>query len=355
MIMDPRNTAREALRDSVKCWSDFVSKCLTKRLDAGPFEDYVKLIFARHPLTPEVIADFLLQPQASNCVSPDPRIPPYISVLTQLRYIDAVSILRSLYRYSSLHTQTPLQAQGQDHDQDRDQDHQQEEREREKEKEREKDGEEEGKDATAKEHGHEKTLPGDTKHEAQQDTLRPSRTRWKSSSWLEEVMFYHVIRLVVEGTASKDSRTALELIHVTSKWMSLFAAASNSMAAEMLSGTLQDPQVRHDMEVSRAAFVPLLLRLVDNPALVKVISHPSAKGMRPVTAIFCIINCFPHACHMLTIVISTTERIFRQPYILCACFPACPPVRGEARNVQNGSPSPSGPGRKEQPSCQCHG
>ncbi|KAH0493780.1 hypothetical protein TgHK011_000431 [Trichoderma gracile] len=279
MTMDPRDTAREALRDSVNCWSSFVSKCLTKRLDAGPFEEYVKLVFARHPLTPEVIADFLLQPQASNCVSPDPRIPPYVSVLTQLRYIDAVSILRSLYRYSSLHAQTPLQTQG--HHEDQDQDHRQQPPQG---REQQKEGEGEGKDAPAKEHEHEheheKTLLGDAKNDAQHDTLRPSRTRWKSSSWLEEVMFYHVIRLVVEGTASKDSRTALELIHVTSKWMSLFAAASNSMAAEMLSGSLQDPQVRHDMEVSRAAFVPLLLRLVDNPALVKVISHPSAKAPR---------------------------------------------------------------------------
>ncbi|UKZ83590.1 hypothetical protein TrVFT333_011399 [Trichoderma virens FT-333] len=209
--MESRISPTEALRGSIRYWNDFISKCLTKRLDAGPFEDYVKLVFAKHQLTPDIIADFFLQPQKSNCVSPDPRI--------------------------------PAQEQGKELGQDQEQ----------------------------AEGGIQ--LDGETK----KDGTQPSQTRWKSSSWLEEVMFYHVIRLVVEGTALKDSRTALELMHIISKWMSLFSAASNSMAADMLAGGLQDPQVRHEMEVSRAAFVPLLLRLVDNPALVKAISHPAGK------------------------------------------------------------------------------
>ncbi|KAL7797476.1 mediator complex, subunit Med5 [Trichoderma ceciliae] len=245
--MERRISASEALRDSIKYWSDFISKCLTKRLDAGPFEDYVRLVFSKHQLPPEIIADFFLRPQKSNCVSPDPRVPPYISVLTQLRYVDAASILRALYRYSSLHAQIPRQAQR----------------------------DEEGINGEGKGEGE-----GEGEGETKQDPKRSSPTRWKSSSWLEEVMFYHVIKLVVEGTAFKDSRTALELAHVISKWMSLFAVASNSMATDMLGGSLQDPQLRHEMEVSRAAFVPLLLRLVDNAALVKVISHPAAKGPR---------------------------------------------------------------------------
>lgn len=170
----------------------------------------------------------------SNCVSPDPRIPPYVSVLTKLRYTDAVSILRALYRYSSLHALVPEQTQ--------------------------QDG-------------------GDGEGAANQDAKHVSSLKWKSSSWLEEVMFYHVIKLLVEGVAFKDSRTALELIHITSKWMTLFTLASNSMTADMLGGSLQDPQVRHDMETAWGALVPLVLRLVDNAAFVKVISQPSAKGM----------------------------------------------------------------------------
>lgn len=94
-------------------------------------------------------------------------------------------------------------------------------------------------------------------------------------------MFYHVIKLLVEGTVFRDSRTALELIHISSKWMSLFTTASNAMTADMLGGSLQDPQVRHEMETAWGALVPLVLRLVDNAAFVKIISQPSAKGMIP--------------------------------------------------------------------------
>lgn len=233
--MEGRIPISEALRESVKYWSNFVSKCLTRRLDATTFEDYVQLVQSKHRLPPEIIADFFMRPMKSNCVSPDPRIPPYVSVLTKLRYTDAVSILRSLYRYSSLHALVPEQPQH------------------------------EGDGANGE---------GATGQDAQQ----ASSLRWKSSSWLEEVMFYHVIKLLVEGTAFRDSRTALELIHISSKWMTLFTTASNSMTADMLGGSLQDPQVRHEMETAWGALVPLVLRLVDNAAFAKVISQPSAKG-----------------------------------------------------------------------------
>ncbi|PNP48362.1 hypothetical protein TGAMA5MH_00646 [Trichoderma gamsii] len=237
--MEGRIPLSEAFRESVKYWSSFVSKCLTKRLDASTFEDYVQLVQSKHRLPPEIIADFFIRPMKSNCVSPDPRIPPYVSVLTKLRYTDAVSILRALYRYSSLHALIPEQSQH------------------------------EGDGANGE---------GATRQDAQQ---APS-LRWKSSSWLEEVMFYHVIKLLVEGSAFKDSRTALELIHISSKWMVLFTTASNSMTADMLGGSLQDPQVRHEMETAWGALVPLVLRLVDNAAFVKVVSQPSAKGARKV-------------------------------------------------------------------------
>lgn len=236
--MEGRLTISEALRDSVKYWSNFVSRCLTKRLDASTFEDYVQLVQSKHRLPPEIIADLFVRPMKSNCVSPDPRIPPYVSVLTKLRYTDAVSILRALYRYSSLHALVPEQAQH---------------------------------------NGNEVNGEGATKQDAKQ---APS-IRWTSSSWFEEVMFYHVIKLLVEGTVFRDSRTALELIHISSKWMSLFTTASNAMTADMLGGSLQDPQVRHEMETAWGALVPLVLRLVDNAAFVKIISQPSAKGMIP--------------------------------------------------------------------------
>ncbi|KAK5993200.1 Mediator of RNA polymerase II transcription subunit 5 [Cladobotryum mycophilum] len=230
--MDGRVPAQVALRNAVTYWTDFIAKCISQRLDTDQFEQFIQLVYSKYTLPAGAIADFFLRPQLSNSVSPDPRIPPYIQVLTQLRYIDAPSILKALYKYSSLHAQIP---------------------------------------EVPPQHGGQDGNKGQIN--------RPPPIRWKSSSWAEEVMFYHVIKLVVEGTAFRDAQAALELVKVISKWMALFASASAAFAADML-GELQDPQVRHEMEVSRAAFVPLLLRLVDNDALVKAISKPFAKGPR---------------------------------------------------------------------------
>jgi mediator of RNA polymerase II transcription subunit 5 len=43
-------------------------------------------------------------------------------------------------------------------------------------------------------------------------------------------------------------------------------------------GDMQHSEIRNAMESSRAAFVPLLLRLVDNPDFIRAISRPNAVG-----------------------------------------------------------------------------
>ncbi|KOS18361.1 Mediator of RNA polymerase II transcription subunit 5 [Escovopsis weberi] len=232
--MDGRVPAQVALHAAVTFWTDFVAKCVSQRLETAQFEVLVQIVYSKHALPAGAIADFFLRPQPSNCVSLDPRIPPYIQVLTQLRYVDAPSILRALYKYSTLHSQVPdLTARGPDHGQDRN----------------------------------------------LEQGRGPAPTRWKGSSWAEEVMFYHVIKLLVEGSALRDTQAALDMVAIISKWMALFASVSTIYATGMLM-ELQDPQLRHEMDVSRGAFVPLLLRLVDNEALVKALGKPSARGHR---------------------------------------------------------------------------
>lgn len=92
-------------------------------------------------------------------------------------------------------------------------------------------------------------------------------------------MFYHVIKTVVEGSPFKDAKSGLELVAVICKWMDLFAAASAAFNSEMLAEK-QDFRGRDDMETARAAFVPLLLRLIDNMALLRVLGKQFAKGAR---------------------------------------------------------------------------
>ncbi|XWW96591.1 hypothetical protein V2A60_004568 [Cordyceps javanica] len=232
------------LRDATRYWSKFVARCISSRLESDRFRSFVRHVHAQHPLPALIVADLFLRPQPANRVSLDPRVPPYMTVLTQLGFTDAPSILRVLYKYSALHTyaaraKPPMLADGGDV--------------------KKKEGEKgEGGEGEAKQ---EKTV------------------RWQESSWAEEVMFYHVIKTMFEGIAFNDAKTGLELVSVTCKWMDLFVNASSAFAVDVLANK-HDRQAREEMETVRAALVPLLLRLVDNATLLRIISRPFAKGVR---------------------------------------------------------------------------
>lgn len=232
--MDSRTAAQGALRATIEFWKTFVSRCIAKRVDTDRFEVLVQQVYAEHPLPPAVIADFFLRPQPSNDNTLDPRIPPYLQVLTRLGYIDTPSVMRALYKYSSSHAQAQQQQQ-----------------------------------------------PNDDKNEAAQPPKAQIK-RWKSSYWAEEAIFYSLTKAVVEGRAIPDSTIALEVIKIISKYMTLFTAASTAFAADML-GQLHPPQIRDEMESARAGLVALLLRLCENDILVKAVSKPSAKGAQTCT------------------------------------------------------------------------
>ncbi|TVY79123.1 Mediator of RNA polymerase II transcription subunit 5 [Fusarium oxysporum f. sp. cubense] len=235
--MDSRAAAAEAMRSAIEYWSKFVARCISQRLDTEKFENYVRLVHDQHPLPPALVADFFLRPQPSNDNSLDPRIPPYLQVLTRLGYVDAPSILKALYKYSSLHAyaQQPNANDGKE---------------------------------TEKE-----TEQSDDK---EKDEQKQKVTRWKSSYWAEEVLFYGITKSVVEGKAIRDSKTALDMTRIISKLMVLFTTA---FAADMLE-QLHTAQVRDEMESSRAALVALLLRMCENDILVGAVSKPIAKDVR---------------------------------------------------------------------------
>ena len=234
--MDGRISATGALHAALVYWSQFFSQCVCSRLETSRFENYVKLVYPQYPLPPNLVADLFLRPQSSNHYNLDPRIPPYLQVLFRLGFIDTPSILKSLYKYSSSHTQSQPQPQ---------------------------------------------PAGADGPNE-KEPTKKP--LRWGNSYWSEEVIFYSLTKSVVEGKAIHDSKTALEVAKIISKWMTLFTAASTAFAADML-GQLQTSQaeIRDEMESSRAAFVALLLRLCENDLLVKAVSKPFAKGTLPPT------------------------------------------------------------------------
>ncbi|KAG6014232.1 hypothetical protein E4U43_006794, partial [Claviceps pusilla] len=228
--------ARRALRDAAQYWAKFVSQCIVKRLETNRFNEFIPLVHSQHPLPPILVAELFLRPQPYNEVSLDPRIPPYIQALSQLGYVDASSILRALYKYSSLQLKATAQTG---------------------------------------------SLDSRDNEQGQTGVNGTGRLRrWRSSAWVEEFMFYHVIKMMVEGTAMRDTKAALQLCHVISKWMELFTLVSTSFAADVIGNLQQNSQLRDELDVSRAAFIPLLLRLVETPLLVRAVSQPFAKGIR---------------------------------------------------------------------------
>ncbi|KAJ4250568.1 mediator complex subunit [Fusarium torreyae] len=238
--MDNRVAAGDAMRAAIEYWTQFVARCISQRLETDKFEAYVRLVHDQHPLPTALVADFFLRPQPSNDNSLDPRIPPYIQVLTKLGYVDTPSILKALYKYSSSHSYAQAQQQ---------QSNEGDEKDKEKKEEKEKENSQTPKNIT----------------------------RWKSSYWAEEVIFYGLTKAVVEGRAIPDSRTALDVAMIISKWMTLFTTASTAFAADMLE-QVHTAQVREELESSRAALVALLLRLCENEILVGAVSKPFAKG-----------------------------------------------------------------------------
>ncbi|OAR01201.1 hypothetical protein LLEC1_05680, partial [Akanthomyces lecanii] len=228
------SAARSALQEAAKYWSAFVARCIAQRLSSDRFQSFVQLVHAKHPLPPVLVADLFLRPQPSNHVSLDPRVPPYIQILTHLGYVDAPSILRVLYKYSALHVYDKPHA---DHN-------------------------------------------GETKTEEDGEETKQGKTvHWQDSSWAEEVLMYHVIKNMVEGTAFTGAKAGLELISITCKWMDRFINVTSTIAADILTNK-HDRQGLAEMEAVRAALAALLLRMVDNDALLRIISRPSAKGLR---------------------------------------------------------------------------
>ncbi|KIL91006.1 hypothetical protein FAVG1_05702 [Fusarium avenaceum] len=244
--MDNSAVAGDSMRAALEYWAQFVARCISQRLETDKFEAFVRLVHDQHPLPPALVADFFLRPQPTNDNSLDPRIPPYLQILTKLGYVDTPSILRALYKYSSSHAYVQSQQQQLSGSTG---------------KEGEKDDE--------KDKGQEKENPQPEK----------KITRWKNSYWAEEVLFYGLTKAVVEGRAIRDSKTALDVAMIISKWMELFTTASTAFATDMLA-QLHTAQVKDEMESSRAALVALMLRLYENDILVVAVSKPFAKDVR---------------------------------------------------------------------------
>jgi mediator of RNA polymerase II transcription subunit 5 len=235
-----------ALAQAILFWETFIDRCVRERLDTDRFQSFARQVQQKHRLPGPVIADICLRPAPNNSASLDPRIPQYLQILGALGYVDMASILKALYKYSSSHTLVESQ---------------------------------QGLGETT----HETNSGGDdadNKNNRSNNGIKggeddQKQVRWKNSYWAEDHIFYALTRWVVEGRAAGDSKAALELVRILSKWVALFTAASAAFATDLL-GQVQTAQV--EMESSRAGLVAVLICLRDSPVLLQAISKPMAKG-----------------------------------------------------------------------------
>lgn len=249
---------------SLTQWRNFMSRCISSRLDPETFDSYVVLLQSKHPLPVPAIADICLRPQAPNHESLDPRIPRYVQVLVQRGLVNTPSILTALYKYSS------SQALADPQQQQRSQQHSQ--------------------DTANNLAGKDSGRTGGQHQQQQQQRLL-----WRSSYAAEEVIFYRLTKAVGLGSGIKSAGDAVQVCAIMARWMTLFTSASAAFSQQdlmMATGAAGagdaaagaaplTAQSREEMEAARAAFVMLLLSVCENPTVLKALAQPYAKGGLP--------------------------------------------------------------------------
>ncbi|ELQ36809.1 mediator of RNA polymerase II transcription subunit 5 [Pyricularia oryzae Y34] len=230
--------------ESLRNWQDFIERCLITRLDNETFERFAPIHHAKYPLSPRVLAELFLRPQKNNHDVLDPRIPQYMQILLAHHYIDALSILLAMYKYSTSHKQIQ--------------------------------------DVTG-------AGENDQSGEQQQQPLR-----WGNSYATEEHIFYRLTRSVSHGTGIHDSWDALRIARIMAKWMELFTATAGAFAADMVNQQMQTAEERDrvererrkqlprvdEMESARAGFVMLLLGVCESKPVLGALGKPYAKTAR---------------------------------------------------------------------------
>ncbi|RDA86537.1 hypothetical protein CP532_1899 [Ophiocordyceps camponoti-leonardi (nom. inval.)] len=247
--MDGSYESKAALSRSLHYWTFFMIKCLfsSPKPEIDEFRSFVRLAYQNYPVPPIFIADAFLRPLNGD-ITLSPQFPIYIKTLTQLGFVDVSSVLLALCKYSSLngHVLDPPPT---------------------------------GDDTQA--------LVGLLNTQGQRKTWRV-RKFWRISAWFEEFLFYQLIRFLVDGSACRDIRSTLMLVKVVCKWMTLFISVSAAFAPDPLTGVQRPRRTpdnefgrgEEDLEISRTAFLPFLTRLVETPALVEALRHPTAQDVR---------------------------------------------------------------------------
>ncbi|KAB5563076.1 mediator complex subunit Med5 [Coniochaeta sp. 2T2.1] len=220
--------------DALQQWRHFLSQCFLKRLDPAKFDSLVPVHQSRSPLSPILVADILLRPDARNSYAPDPLATPFLDVLLRRRSVTPAAVLFALARYSSLR-QPQARQDEEEHA----------------------DGGADGKKASSE---------------------KPSM-RWANSFVVEQVIFMRLAKAVKDEDAVKNMKDAVDVIKILVQWMALFTDMAAAFAEDVM-GAVHGNNVKIEVECSRSAFVLLLSTICENPAVLSALSGMSAQGGR---------------------------------------------------------------------------
>lgn len=243
-------TPQELAQDSYANWKDFLERALKNRLDQAKFAVFAPIHSERYPLTPLPIADLFLRPTCGGRYSLDTRVPFYLQTLLDLRLVDLQAVLAGLLRYTSVHAIVGGAISGVDA--------------------KEGDG----------------TLPSSAQGDKGEGKPKEIE-RWENSYTFDEVIFYRLRKAVANGSAIRHGKDAVEVCLMMAKWMTLFTAASAALPVQhnedvMMGGIgtaySANKKTRDQLDNVMAAFVMLLLGIVENPVVLQALSQPYTKS-----------------------------------------------------------------------------
>ncbi len=234
--MDDDRDPRKDLPASIALWNRFLNIARYRRLDADKFASYLPYHFEQHPLPPIIIADALLRPSERQSYRLDTRFMLYLNALLKQRRVDAPSVLRALYKYSTLHLWAP------------------------------------SRDVAAAAGG---ALPGE---EAPGKQEQKKIVRWRNSWADEETIIWRLAKLVHKGQGITTAKRVFQVSSVLVAWMRLFAEAAPAFSRDGF-GPLHDPHDQDDAELARNAFVLFLIAFSRCARVRSTLSRPACKGI----------------------------------------------------------------------------
>lgn len=215
--------------DPQQVWLEFLERARTKRLSVEEFSSAVRVVAWNNRLGPLHITDLMLGTGHVKCkYFLDIRFYGYVELLlTKLRIIDGLSLLRILYRYSTAHKHKPP-----------------------------------------------RTLPPDEgrqMEEARSLSIQERGTveRWEKSYPQEEYFFKVLTRTFPDHLASADK--AAQIVLQIGDWMQLFTDVGTTDL-----GYVNNPQ--SPISDARFALMELAVTALENPKMQLVVSHHSSNS-----------------------------------------------------------------------------